>query len=163
MQLCKLNQRSSGHLFPDTILHYCFFPVVPLIIRLERRRDIDGSRMHFFPSAFFLFASDLFQAFSLQDTDGGSHPALGCSSISGGRWGWDLLRTLWGGYLLPAHHESTINLCRKFYTVNTSFCLLLQPRISRPSGLTIMQMFVDTQKKLPQLFNILKRWTRAAE
>lgn len=129
-------------------------------------RDVEtsmGVGCIFFPSAFFLFASDLFQAFSLQDTDGGSHPALGCSSISGGRWGWDLLRTLWGGYLLPAHHESTINLCRKFYTVNTSFCLLLQPRISRPSGLTIMQMFVDTQKKLPQLFNILKRWTRAAE
>lgn len=128
-------------------------------------RDSDGSRMHFFSPFMhvFLFASDLFRAFSLQDTDGGSHAALGCGSISGGRWGWDLLRTLWAGYLLPAHQESTIHLCRKSCMVNTSFCLVLQPLISRPNGLTITQMFVATQKKLPQLLNILKHWTHAAE
>lgn len=132
-------------------------------------RDINGSRMlllffFVFPlQHVFLFASDLFQSFSLQDTNGGSHPALGCSSISGGRQGLDLLRTLWAGFLLPAQHESTIQPCRKSCTVNTSFCLLLWSLISRPNSLTIMQMFVDAQKKLPQLFNILKCWTHTVE
>lgn len=133
-------------------------------------RDINGSRMLllFFSFVFplqhvFLFASDLFQSFSLQDTNGGSHPALGCSSISGGRQGLDLLRTLWAGFLLPAQHESTIHPCRKSCTVNTSFCLLLWSLISRPNSLTIMQMFVDAQKKLPQPFNILKCWTHTVE
>lgn len=114
-------------------------------------RDINGSRMlpffFFFPlQHVFLFASDLFQSFSLQDTNGGSHPALGGSSTSRGRRGLDLLRTLRAGFPLPAQHESTIHLCRKSCTVNTSFCLLFWPLISRPNSLTIMQTFVDTQK-----------------
>lgn len=37
----------------------------------------------------------------------------------------DLLRTLWAGYLLPAHHESIIQLCRKSCTVNKYIILSL--------------------------------------